>query len=274
MLSVKQFFLMNRIAFLVLQTFLASSILFASTPTGISELSQFPKNSLLEEIDHLVNKGDLLNAKNKCESLIDSGLPAAEKKLAERALQDINIKILFSPTVTPNSFFYTVKSGDTLSKIAKKNDTTVELIKKSNQLKNNTIYEGMKLKIMKTTFKIVVDISDHVLHLYADDKLIKTYSVATGRMGRSTPQGTFTIENKLENPVWYHEGAAIPSGDPENILGSRWMGFSLKSYGIHGTTLPKTVGTAASEGCIRMLNHEVEELYTIVPQGTAVTLME
>jgi len=182
------------------------------------------------------------------------------------------IKTLFSPAITPNSFQYTVKAGDTLSKIAKKHHTTVELIRKSNGLKNNVIYEGMKLKIMNTTFKVVIDISGHELKLYAGDELIKTYPVATGREGHATPTGTFTIVNKLENPVWYYEGTAVPNGDPENILGTRWMGFSLKSYGIHGTTLPETVGTSASEGCIRMLNQDVEELYSIIPQGTSVTL--
>ena len=182
------------------------------------------------------------------------------------------IKTLFSPMVTLNSFQYTVKAGDSLSKIAKENNTTVELIRKNNGLKNDVIYEGMKLKIVKTTFKIIVDISDHDLKLYAGDKLIKIYPVATGRTGHATPTGAFTIVNKLENPVWYHEGTAVPSGDPNNILGTRWMGFSLKGYGIHGTTLPKTVGTSASEGCIRMLNQDVEELYSIIPQGTTVTL--
>jgi len=191
---------------------------------------------------------------------------------AQEALPQITMENLFSKTLTLDSSLYTVKAGDALSKIAKKNNTTVELIRKSNGLKNDVIYEGMKLKIMKTTFKIIVDISDHQLKLYAGDELIKTYPVATGRTGHATPTGTFTIVNKLENPVWYHAGKAVPPGDPENILGTRWLGFSLKSYGIHGTTLPETVGTAASEGCIRMLNQDVEELYSIIPQGTTVTL--
>lgn len=182
----------------------------------------------------------------------------------DRLTQDGNI----------NSFLYTVRSGDALFKIARKNNTTVDLIKKSNGLKSDTIYEGMKLKIVKASFQMVIDISDHELRLYADDELIKTYSIAAGREGYETPRGTFTIENKLENPTWYHEGNVVAPGDPENILGTRWMGFSLKGYGIHGTTLPETVGTDASEGCIRMLNQDVEELYSIVPIGTKVTLTE
>ncbi len=268
MLSIKHLALIVSIVFVI------PSSAFSATPAGVSELSQLSKNSWVEEIDHLVKQGDLIEAKNKCETIANSDLSGAEKKLAERTLQDINIKILFSPTITPNSFQYTVKAGDALSKIAKVNNTTIELIKKSNHLKNDVIHEGMKLKIMKTNFNIMIDISNHALKLYADNELIKTYSVATGRTGHDTPTGTVTIVNKLENPVWWDKNIAYQPGDPKNILGTRWMGFSLKSYGIHGTTLPETVGTSASEGCIRMLNQEVEEIYSIIPVGTKVTLQE
>ena len=52
------------------------------------------------------------------------------------------------------------------------------------------------------------------------------------------------------------------------------MGFSLASYGIHGTTLPETIGTNATEGCVRMYNQDVEELYVIVPAGVTVTIVD
>ena len=168
---------------------------------------------------------------------------------------------------------YTVKAGDVLYKIAQKYHTTPELISRTNGLKDDLIRPGMKLKISKATYSILVDKSDNVLTLLADGEPFKTYRVATGK-NNSTPVGTFEIVNKLKNPTWYKTGAVLPPGSPDNILGSRWLGFSLKSYGIHGTTLPGTIGTQASEGCIRMLNSDVEELYDFVPPHTAVTVRD
>jgi lipoprotein-anchoring transpeptidase ErfK/SrfK len=52
------------------------------------------------------------------------------------------------------------------------------------------------------------------------------------------------------------------------------MGFDKPAYGIHGTIEPKSIGTQASEGCVRMLNKEVEELYSLVPVGTKVTIQD
>ena len=131
----------------------------------------------------------------------------------------------------------------------------------------------MKLKVSIAEYSIIVDKSEKVLRLYSNKEILKTYPVATGTQER-TPIGTFTIVNKLEDPVWYRAGAILPPDSPENILGTRWLGFSLKGYGIHGTTLPETIGTDATLGCIRMYNHDVEELYSIIPLNTPVTVVE
>ena len=66
----------------------------------------------------------------------------------------------------------------------------------------------------------------------------------------------------------------IPSESPENILGTRWLGFDMPGYGIHGTTQPDSIGKQATAGCVRMLNSEAEELYDLLPIGTEVTIKD
>lgn len=168
---------------------------------------------------------------------------------------------------------YTVQKGDSLYKIAKQYGTTIELIKRTNRLESDTIYPGMKLKVVEGTFSISVDKSDNILKLYLDSNLVKEYSVATGE-NNGTPTGDFKVINKLENPTWYHAGAVVPPESPENILGTRWLGIDHPGYGIHGTTLPESIGKQATAGCVRMLNRDVEELYAIVPVGTKVAITD
>ena len=98
-------------------------------------------------------------------------------------------------------------------------------------------------------------------------------------MGPSaTPEGDFEIATKLKNPPWYRRGERIEYGDPRNILGTRWIGFrdtaEYQGYGIHGTTKPESIGKAQSDGCIRMLNGDVEELFGLVTIGTPVIIKE
>jgi len=185
----------------------------------------------------------------------------------------LNMKMLFSRFEGEGSNFYTVAPGDSLYVIAKKYETTVELIKKSNGLTKDTIYPDMKLKIVTDRFSVGVDKSENVLTLFLNDKPLKHYSVATGK-GSSTPTGKFKIVNKLKDPTWYRAGAVVPPDSPENILGTRWLGFDYPGYGIHGTTLPETIGKQESSGCIRMFNEDVEELYSILPHGAQVFITD
>ena len=167
-------------------------------------------------------------------------------------------------------------------KIARKFGTTVNLIKRSNNLSSDTIRLGQKLKINTCKFSIVVDKSQNLLFLKKKDEVIKTYSVSTGK-DNSTPTGTFYINrDKLINPTWYKTGAIIPPDSPENILGSRWMGLGgvddggveIEGYGIHGTTKPNELGRQITLGCVRMKNEEVEIVYDIVPVGTEVIIID
>ncbi len=180
---------------------------------------------------------------------------------------------LFSKETAPDSIIYTVKPGDSLYVLARKNHTTVDFIKKINDLKSDDIYPKMKLKIHTAPFSILIDKSKNTLVLYSDGEAVKKYSVATGKKN-CTPVGEFKVTDKLVQPTWFKTGAILPPGSPENALGTRWMGFDKPGYGIHGTIEPKSIGTQASEGCIRMLNEDVEELYSIVPAGTKVTIQD
>ncbi|MHA6480762.1 L,D-transpeptidase family protein [Paenibacillus sp. strain BS8-2] len=121
---------------------------------------------------------------------------------------------------------------------------------------------------------VEIDISKNKLYIKANGKLEKTFTVASGQ-GHKTPTGSFEIITKLKNP-WY-SAKSIPGGSADNPLGSRWLGLSVPGtsgtkYGIHGTNAPESIGTSVSAGCIRMLNKDVEWLYSNLPTGTKVLI--
>jgi len=75
----------------------------------------------------------------------------------QRKIEELNLRLLFSPVVTPGSLLYEIKPGDTLSKISKEFKTTAELIMKSNNMPNDLLIPGRKLKVWTEPFAIVVD---------------------------------------------------------------------------------------------------------------------
>ncbi|MFA4980973.1 MAG: L,D-transpeptidase family protein [Candidatus Omnitrophota bacterium] len=218
--------------------------------------------------------GELLNARDAYQKLVEKFPASGEILKAQEALENVNVQILFSPIPTPDSVSYEVQKGDTLTRIAKKYGTTVELIAKANGLKNNAIRVGENIKINKSRFSIAVDKSQNILTLKDNENILKTYRVSTGK-NSCTPVGTFKITTKIVDPPWYPPtGGVVQSGDPKNVLGSRWLGISKEGYGIHGTIEPESIGRSVTEGCVRMKNAEVEELYTIVPEGTEVLIVD
>jgi lipoprotein-anchoring transpeptidase ErfK/SrfK len=120
--------------------------------------------------------------------------------------------------------------------------------------------------------EIVVSLEDRKLALVENGQTVKVYTVAVGKPSTPSPVGTFTIERRVENPTYHHNGKTIPPG-PGNPVGTRWMGLSIKGYGIHGTNEPKSIGKAASHGCIRMAKADLEELYPQVAAGDTVELV-
>ena len=89
------------------------------------------------------------------------------------------------------------------------------------------------------------------------------------------PVGSFVIKDKIQHPPWWRpDGKQIPYGDPANLLGTHWLSLDVRGYGIHGTWEPETIGQQASAGCIRLLNDDIEELYTLVIVGTPVVIRD
>ncbi len=119
--------------------------------------------------------------------------------------------------------------------------------------------------------QVVVSIPDRKLALVENGRVVKVYPVAVGAAVSPSPTGQFTIVNRLVKPTYYHTGTVIEPG-PKNPLGTRWIGLSQKGYGIHGTNAPRSIGKAASHGCIRMAKADLEELFEQVQVGDEVEI--
>ena len=255
--------------------------------TAASGLIQKPAASAradqraLGAIKAMLAANNIADARQKCYELLQNSADPAAVSEAEKILGQININLLLSPAPMPEKTEYIVQSGDTLEQLAKKNGTTVELIRKCNSLQGKIIHPGDRLRIFNAKLAIVINKSRNNLLLKAGNRFFKRYPVGTGKFG-TTPAGTFVISDKISEPPWWRpDGKMIPFGDKENVLGTRWMSLAatgetskVRGYGIHGTWEPDTIGKQASAGCVRLVNADVEELFTIVPTGTPVTIGE
>ncbi len=106
---------------------------------------------------------------------------------------------------------------------------------------------------------VLIDTSNLTLTLLENGKPVSQFRVGIGKPSTPTPLGYFRVTEK----------AAWAGG-----FGTRWMGLNVPwgEYGIHGTNKPWTVGQRKSGGCVRMLNRDVEKLYSAVEVGMPVII--
>lgn len=140
---------------------------------------------------------------------------------------------------------------------------------------------------------VVVSLPEHRLYYFPKSKphgkrLVITYPVSIGKLGRTTPLGNTRVIAKVEHPSWYppasirkeHAEAgdplpAVVGPGPDNPLGDYKirLGFGDGTYEIHGTNNPTAVGLAITHGCIRMYPEDVAGLFPLLPLGTPVRLI-
>jgi lipoprotein-anchoring transpeptidase ErfK/SrfK len=150
-------------------------------------------------------------------------------------------------------------------------------------------YKGREIVDFQSSEKpgtIIVKTRERALYQVLPDGQAKRYLVAVGKEGFAW-SGVARVGMKRKNPTWTPPAEMIkrtpkyakwkngmPGGIPENPLGARALylfdGGGDTMYRIHGTNAPSSIGTAASSGCIRMLNKEVVELFNNTPVGTKV----
>lgn len=249
-----------------------------ATPPGTQDTAQKPS-----EEPKKTEPVDADAALREADAQIAAGKPLAAQKLLTDALArdpklqkpdefktrltKLGEEIFFSSKAFPPlSITCDVVSGDALARIAAKHRTTIELIRRINALKSDTLRPGQRLKVVPGGFDVVVDKSQFLLTVYKNGIWVREFKVGLGKDG-STPVGTFLAGHKLREPVYFGEGNPIPFSDRKNNpLGTRWITIQ-DQYGIHGTWEPDSMGKEQSKGCVRMLNEDVEWLFDLVVPG-------
>ena len=195
----------------------------------------------------------------------------------EAFLGELAMPLLASQRLMAEKVEHVVQSGDYLGKLAATYNTPVALIAKANNIQGANIRIGETIRLLDGNahaFALTVSKSRNDLVATLDGRFFKRYRVSTGENAK-TPVGTYKIIDKIPQPAWHKPGGkAIPYGHPDNLLGTHWLALDLPGYGLHGTWEPDSIGKQTSAGCVRMLNADIEELYTILPKGTLVTITE
>lgn len=136
---------------------------------------------------------------------------------------------------------------------------------------------GQTLKVPLEPLTVVVRKRAFEISVLLGGAPVERFSVAVGADAK-TPVGVFQAKDCLKNPDWYMNGRRIAFGTQGHIIGTRWIGLTgapeAEGIGIHGTNDDTSIGTAASLGCIRMKNAEIERIFEWIGPGTRVEIRD
>ncbi|MDF1654957.1 MAG: L,D-transpeptidase family protein [Coxiellaceae bacterium] len=191
--------------------------------------------------------------------------------------------------------FVKVKAGDDLYSLAHKYDVGFYEMVESNpgvdpdRPKRNTIvFVPSRYVLPNVPHKgIIINIAEMRLYYFPKHQNhVYTFPIGVGEMNWSTPLGKLRIIQKIKNPSWHvpksiyefrkKHGDPVPrvvKPGPKNPLGAFAMRLSNPSYLIHGTDEPAGVGQRSSAGCIRMYPKDIKKLFSMVPVGTSVNIV-
>ena len=127
---------------------------------------------------------------------------------------------------------------------------------------------------------IVVVNRERALYFVSEDGKARKYPVAIGTADEQWT-GKEVVSDMRENPRWFQivDGVddtpePIPGGHPKNPLGVRALYLGKTLWRIHGTIAPNSIGKAVSNGCIRMHNAHVVDLFERVAIGAEVFVIQ
>jgi L,D-transpeptidase ErfK/SrfK len=188
----------------------------------------------------------------------------------------------------------TVEKRTSVSRLALERGVRWTVVVGQNRLKKPyRVNPGESIKIncthivpMELNDGIVINLPELNLYNFQDGVYQRRYALAVGKPSWPTPTGTYKIYEKRKNPIWNvppsiqeemeERGQEVVEKvlpGPKNPLGKFYMGTTAAGVGIHATNRPWSVGYSVSHGCIRMLPHEIEQLFPQIEVGTPVKII-
>ncbi|OIN85453.1 MAG: hypothetical protein AUJ12_09375 [Alphaproteobacteria bacterium CG1_02_46_17] len=131
---------------------------------------------------------------------------------------------------------------------------------------------------------VVINLAEMRLYYYKSAYAAPTtFPIGIGREGLRTPSGSTTVVRKKDGPTWTptprmrKEDPTLPpfvAPGPENPMGTHALYLGFPQIAIHGTNKPYGIGRRVSSGCIRMFPEDITQMFSMIPVGTKVTVVD
>lgn len=227
----------------------------------------------------------IIEARDRLNEVLPMPMSEPQRAVVKKQLSELADKWLFSRTIFPQDRLcgtYKVKPGDQLRTIGVQYKVPYEILMDINKISSpQSLQAGAVIKVINGPFHARVYRSAFTLDLYLQNTFVRSFPVGLGKLDMETPTGLWVVrpDSKLIKPTWTDpvSGRTYEAESPDYPLGSRWIGLEgirgdakgRTGFGIHGTKSPDQIGSASSQGCIRLHNGDAILIYNLLMPGSS-----
>lgn len=252
-------------------------------PFAVGKVQSPEVRKLLEQATAFETADDWVNARLVLQQVLLRRDAEDVRAFAERKIGSLNTALVFGDRPMPEKTRYRIAAGDLIGKLAKRFGNTQAYLLKANGIdKPQLLRIGREIWVLQApVFELTVFKRAGTAVLALNGQFFKRYEIGLGKSS-NVPAGTYTVRNRVTDPTFrLPDGTTVDADDPQNILGSRWVSLTATGatpettgLGLHGTRNPAALGRPSAEGRVRFRNADIEELCTLIPDGTAVNIVE
>jgi LysM repeat protein len=263
------------------------------TAAGLTAESNPEVTKLVAEAVDLIGgrPSRIIEARDKLNAALTMPMNTKQRAFIKDQLSNLAERWLFSKSLFPNDQLcgsYEVKPGDQLRAIAQQHKVPYQILMRINNIRDpRSLQAGQTIKVINGPFHAKIYRSTLRMDLYLQNTLVRSFPVGLGKPGMETPTGLWRVKlgQKLVTPIWTNPltHRTYHPEDADYPLGSRWIGLEglqgqakgRDGFAIHGTKDPDEIGTASSQGCIRLHNGNAILVYDVlVPVYSLVRIEE
>jgi len=225
----------------------------------------------------------IIDARDRLNDILPMPMSSQQRAFVKNRLSALADKWLFNRSVLPGDrlcISYKVNPGEQLRNIGRQFKVPHEILMQINNIpRPEALQAGNTIKVINGPFHARAYRSTFTMDLFLQNTYVRSFPVGLGKPGMETPIGLWVVKpgGKLIKPTWTDpiSGKTYHPESPDYPLGSRWIGLEgvrgqakdRTGFAIHGTKKPDEIGTAGSQGCIRLHNGDAILVYNLLEPG-------
>lgn len=223
-----------------------------------------------DEAVALLKEGELVSARDRLRYLMTYFPESRTFDEAKRVVGEVNLDLLVSNIPQPKKTIYTVKRGDALVTIARRNETTIDYIMRSNGKTTALIYPDEELVVYPLGFRVEIDLENALVTVFDDEQFFKEYRI----VGTNLPPGVKApISTSVQEKVAWYGDRPLNFTDANYLNCSKWMRTGKIGLFIRESKGEDADSDSSSYG-VMVAKADMEELFTIIRTGAKVSLVK